>query len=77
MSGRRRRGPRRVQVAVPAAHVEVLDALAGINGRSPAEELCAIVLGELGQARRDPLVRQVLRARGAGSGLHLIHGAGR
>ena len=72
-----RRGPRRVQVSVPAAHVEVLDALAGINGRAPAEEVCAIVLRELAEARRDPLVRQALRARGAGAGLHLIHGAGR
>ena len=66
-----------MQVTVPAAHVEVLDALAAINGRSPAEELCAIVLGELGQARRDPLVGQAVRARGGGAGLHLIRGAGR
>ena len=77
MSSRRRRGPRRVQVTVPAAHVEVLDALAAINGRSPAEEVAAIVLHELADARQDPLVRQALRARGAGAGLHLIRGAGR
>jgi len=77
MSGRRRRGPRRVQVTVPAAHVEVLDALAALNGRSPAEEAAAIVRLVLTEARQDPVVRQALRARGAGAGLHLIHGAGR
>ena len=76
MSRLRPRGPRRMQVTVPAAHVEVLDALAGINGRSPAEEVCGIVLRELGEARRDPLVRQALRARGGGAGLHLLRDTG-
>lgn len=73
---RSRRGPLRVQITVPPALVEVLEAMAALSGRSLAKAAEAIVLEELADARTDPVVRRAVRARGGGSGLHVVGEAG-
>lgn len=63
-------GPRRLRVTVPPELAEVLDALALLGRQSPEQAAASLVLAELANAQRDPMVQATMRSRRRG-GLHV------
>jgi hypothetical protein len=69
---RGRRGPRRIQVSVSPGLAAVLDAVADLYGRPPAQVANSLVLAALAEARHDPAVQAAMRARRNPAGLHVV-----